>query len=127
MKLIKYIGAVVIGAYTVLFLTACPGTSNGSNNTSTTAAVANTCSVGLNGQLVNQYGQPCNSGLNYGCAGYTYNSQTGTYINPSNGQQIPISACGGTTNGVGGIYPGGTSPVGSGCQGWTQYYQSPGY
>jgi hypothetical protein len=121
MKTLKAIAGYALAAYAVLSLTACPSTNNGSDNSTPAAVTPLTCTVGINGQYVNQYGQPCSGGATF-CSGYTYNAQTGTYIGP-NGQQIPASSCGSAIPSTG--YT-GTNYV-SGCQGWTQYYQSQGY
>jgi hypothetical protein len=86
-----------------------------------------TCTTGNDGIPRDQYGRSCSADvLNYGCSGYTYNAQTGTYIDPATGQQFPASSCGGTTTipntgYYGNNYITGTG-YGSGCDQWSQYY-----
>jgi hypothetical protein len=123
MKTVNALAGLALAAYTVMALTACPQTSDSSPSPAPAAAVQ-TCTMGVNGQLVDQYGNLCSgTGSAYGCTGYTYNPSTGTYINPTTGQQIPASSCGSGTTTTGAPPTG----YGSGCQGWTQYYDSMGY
>lgn len=121
MKTVNAIAGLALAAYAVLALTACPQTSNSSDPSPTTPVGVLTCTQGINGQLVNQYGQPCSGGSTYACTGAIYNPATGQYT--VNGQ--PVYNCGGGTTIPGQGAPG--YPTGSGCLGWTQYYQSMGY
>ena len=127
MKQINTAAGLALAAYFVVALAACSKTDNGSNNSSPAAAAATQCIVSGDGQYRDQTGRTCSpNGLTgYGCNGYIYNGQTGTYTNPANGQVVPAATCGGTnvipnTGYYGNNYIGGQG--GSGCQQWSQYY-----
>lgn len=121
MKAFNYGAGLALAAYLVLALAACSKTDNGSNNSSPAAVAATQCVMGQDGIYRNQLGQSCSPTANYACAGYTYNAQTGTYINPQNpAVQIPAAQCGGTTTIPNQGYYGGTYV--SGCDQWTQMY-----
>ena len=116
MKTVSYLAGLALAGYTILALTACPSTNNGSNDATAAATPATTCTMSYDGNLRNQYGQLCSSA--------TLNGQCGAGAQYINGQYYVNGVavnCGGSQYVIPPTgYAGGTYVTG--CAQWSQYY-----